>query len=385
MAGIQTAPVPIQLQLEPWTLDFWDKTWRPRYPFATDDFSHGLYPTDRQTAERLRYLQLNPHAVKNWLSVDIDHADGALRALWDSHGMVPNLITENPLNGHAHAHWALSEGVTWTDSGRLAPKRLYSAVGEGLRRKTDGDPGYSGLVTKNPLHPDWVTKWLHPNLYELSDLKAALGEFMPPAGWQTRHKPLVGEGRNVSLFKNLALASYRLVRHYWDNSEGFYQALLTAASEANAKFAEPLSDAEVRGIARSVHKWITTESRLWRDGRVAYEAHFIALQSWRGRRSGDVRAAKAEQTKVRVNQVAEQLALLSADGRVTNAQVAEAASVSVRTVQRYRQIDREAEARQFRRDCQTLYAGGLTMTAIGETLGCHRTTVSRALDRLIDD
>mgnify|MGYP002737289255 CR=1 FL=1 len=383
MAGIQTAPVPIQLQL-PWT-DFWDTSWWPRYPYATDDFSRGMYRTERETAVSKRYVQLNPQAVKNWLACDIDHVDGAMRALWDSEGqgLLPNLITENPHNGHVHALYALREPVTMTERARPEPIYLAASVTEGLRRRTDGDMGYSGFITKNPLHPDWDTRWLHQNLYELNDMRTGLGKDMPAFGWwRGRRESQSGLGRNVSLFESLRLSGYRLVTGFWFDSDGFYQALAAVAFEVNAQFAEPLPDAEVMGVVRSVHKWITSKSRLWRDGPTAYEAHFIALQSWRGKQSAQLRS---ERRRVQLEKVAEQLALLSPDGKVTNAQVAKAASVSERTVRRYRSMPRTeylAQAADFRQAAIVLYAGGLSMPAIGETLGKHKSTVYRALTRL---
>ncbi len=48
----------------------------------------------------------------------------------------------------------------------------------------------------------------------------------------------------------------------------------------------PLPLQEVAQIAKSIHKWITTKSRIWRDGQVIYEANFIAIQSARGRKGG---------------------------------------------------------------------------------------------------
>lgn len=53
-----------------------------------------------------------------------------------------------------------------------------------------------------------------------------------------------------------------------------------------ALFADPLPAREVEDIARSIHKWITTRSRMWRDGAVSCEATFIAMQSARGRKGG---------------------------------------------------------------------------------------------------
>ncbi|MEF2731376.1 MAG: primase C-terminal domain-containing protein, partial [Faecalibacterium sp.] len=58
--------------------------------------------------------------------------------------------------------------------------------------------------------------------------------------------------------------------------------------ELNATlFTDPLPAREVEDIARSIHKWITTRSRMWRDGAVANAATFVAMQSARGHKHGE--------------------------------------------------------------------------------------------------
>lgn len=47
----------------------------------------------------------------------------------------------------------------------------------------------------------------------------------------------------------------------------------------------PSTGNEAQQIAKSIHRWITTQSRMWSDGAAVYEATFIAIQSARGRKS----------------------------------------------------------------------------------------------------
>ena len=65
--------------------------------------------------------------------------------------------------------------------------------------------------------------------------------------------------------------------------------------ERNAGFSEAIPTSEADGIARSIHRWITTRSRMWADGAAAYEATLIAMQSARGRKSGQARRAVHQQ------------------------------------------------------------------------------------------
>lgn len=57
-------------------------------------------------------------------------------------------------------------------------------------------------------------------------------------------------------------------------------------------FPDPLPVREVNDTAKSIHKWITTRSRMWRDGAVANAATFVAIQSARGKKSGEARQSK---------------------------------------------------------------------------------------------
>ena len=369
--------------------DWWDQTWLPHYPLAADVLSHGIYPTERDRALTMRFIQANPRALQNLLVVDIDHVDGALRALEDSVGLVPNLITENPSNGHCHAVWALREPVTTTEVAHRKPMYLAASVIEGLRRKTDGDLGYSGLMTKNPLSESWVPWWGPQDLYSLNDLRTALGpEFMPKFGWWRGKRGKRGEqtglGRNCSLFEDLRLRAYRLVRHYWFDSGGLYDALLAETLAANAEFADPLPESEAIGIARSIHRWITTESRIWADGPLVYEANFSAIQSVRGKRSGEKRAAAAERTRERLVEIQQQQILTGSEA-LTMRQIAEAAGVSLRTAKHHLSIPRSeylANAERVRESALVLWAGGMSMSEIGEVLGRNRSTIYRALTRL---
>ena len=130
--------------------DRWGQMWLPLRPLASDDPLAGVYRHARPEALGMRYIESNPDALSNLLVVDNDHDDAALRACWQRPVWWPNVIVENPTNGHAHAVWALSEPVARTEYARRKPLALAAAVTEGLRRSVDGDQGYSGLTDQEP-------------------------------------------------------------------------------------------------------------------------------------------------------------------------------------------------------------------------------------------
>lgn len=283
----------------------WEQLWLPLWPLASDDLRAGVYRVSRASALGKRYIETNPHALSNLLVVDIDQPDAALRAVWDRHDWLPNAVVENPTNGHAHAVWALSEPVTRTEYARRKPLAYAAAVTEGLRRSVDGDAGYSGLLTKNPEHDDWAAYWFTDHLYSLDELATHLqdtGDLPAPSWARTRRKNPIGLGRNCAIFESARIWAYREARrirqrHEWptlDDSNDLRSVVETSVADLNTGYSEQLPLSETRAISTSIHKWITTRFDGWKDSRTVSEATFTTIQSARGRKSAEARAAKAK-------------------------------------------------------------------------------------------
>lgn len=267
----------------------WEQLWLPGFPLASDDLRAGIYRMARGKALGRRYIEANPDALSNLLVVDVDHPDALMRSIWDRDGWRPTAVVENPINGHAHAVWALAAPVTRTEYASRKATAYAAAVTEGLRRSVDGDRGYSGLITKNPQHAAWDLTWWTDQPYTLDHLSDRLddGGHLPPPSWRkTRRKNPVGLGRNCAIFETARTWAYREVRHHWGDPEGLHIAIRERVAELNAGYSEPLPANEAGDIARSIWRWITTRSQMWADGPVVYEATFTAIQSARGRKSG---------------------------------------------------------------------------------------------------
>lgn len=280
--------------------------WLPQRPLCCDDDYTALRRRSRADALRYKHIEANPSALVNTIVVDIDDADAKAMALWGHRGMLPNWIAENPVNGHAHAGWVLTYPVPRTDMARLKPLKLLHAATEGLRRSCDGDMSYAGLLMKNPEHPAWSSEIVEHDTYDLDNLRTTLEEAgdMPPASWRrTKRARTVGLGRNCVIFEEARHKAYRYVRTLPDRSPASSEALRLyvqrTCQELNAALPDPLPMREVEDIAKSIHKWITTRSRMWRDGAIANAATFITIQSARGKKSGEARQnvfkQKAEQ------------------------------------------------------------------------------------------
>lgn len=272
--------------------DLWDRIWLPRRPLATDDPTTGLTRTSRTLALDRRLIETNPAALTSLLAVDVDHPDALIRALWDRADWLPTVVTENPTSGHAHAIWALTAPVATTEYAHRRPLALAAAVTEGLRRSVDGDPAFGGLITKNPLNGNWSTHWVTSHTYGLNELAGHLddADLMPPTSWRrARRRNPIGLGRNCTIFETARTWAYREARHHWGDPDGLHRAITSTVRDLNQNFSEPLPSSETRAIATSIHKWITTKSRIWKDGPATYEATFITIQSARGKKSGQKR------------------------------------------------------------------------------------------------
>ncbi len=262
----------------------------PARPYCADYLNEGLLIRARRKALQFRHVQYNDPLRTFWLPFDVDRED-AFDA-WERGDLpAPNIIVTNPDNGHAHLSWLLKTPVLL--KGRPAPIRYAEAVQRGMSRRLEADPGYAGLIAKNPRHDDWRTQWLAPNAYDLADL----------AGWLTdadmRFRPKTREdmgflGRNVQVFDGVRQFAYREVRAFRRNGgtvEAFQARLVNVGAGFNSEFSSPLGPREVVAIAKSISKWTWTRFD---------ERRFVAIQSERGARSGQSRQAKAAELQAEI-------------------------------------------------------------------------------------
>lgn len=249
----------------------------PRRPYCSDDKTARLIRPLR-SALRFPYIQANPPHLHFWMLFDIDRAGGGL-AWEDANLPTPAWAAINKENAHAHIAWGLSAAVLTGDGARDAPLRYLCAVESAYRDKLQADPGYSGLITKNPLHPLWRVLRGTTHLYDLAELS----EYVD----LDRHKPKrgkveeIGLGRNCTLFDWLRQWAYVAVRRHRETRNFvLWQAeCYDKALERNGEFAYPLGPRECWHVAASVTKWT------WRKDANA-RAKFIERQRWKGQKGG---------------------------------------------------------------------------------------------------
>lgn len=219
----------------------------PRKPYCADDFSHGIRILPEKFALEKRYIQLNTPAVKSFMVFDIDRHDAALAAE-DSGLPPPTFIVINPKNHHAHVIYALSSPVCVSVKGREKPKKYLKTIERAYAGHLGADPGYCGLLAKNPWHGHWDTIAHENAVYDLATLAAYVNLSAVTKKMQKEN----AKGRNCTLFDRLRFWAYR--NHQGKMGQQWENALMNEAQRLN-DFQNPLPYREVKCIAKSVFRW----------------------------------------------------------------------------------------------------------------------------------
>lgn len=189
---------------------------------------------------------------------------------------------------------------------RLQPLRYLSAIESMMHQRLQADPGFAGLLTKNPMHPDWECLRGPQQGYSLSELAAHLPGIEkhfphPRHALATRE---IGLRRNVTLFDFLRKYAYQQIRHYKLDIRNFvaWQSHLNSrALTRNAEFLPQMDGTEVWHIAKSIAKWTCRRFDL-----AASDAQFSKLQAARGQASGLARRAAGEAARASARLMAAQ-------------------------------------------------------------------------------
>lgn len=246
----------------------------PRRPYCSDDpQAYGLQVLPSELALTKKLIQPNSPDKVSWLIFDVDKAGGAFA--WQDAGLpAPTISISNPENGRAHLYYGLKAPVCRSAAARSDPLRYLAAVEVAYADELGADLGYVGLLAKNPLHPHWRTMW-HPRLYELEEL----AEYVDLKKRRPGVPDVAGLGRNCTLFERLREWAYLAVLEHKRNgsSEDQWHALVREQAERLNVFGMPLTNSEVKCIAKSVARWTWREFSLDR---------FSEIQRARGKLGG---------------------------------------------------------------------------------------------------
>ena len=241
------------------------KSWLHERPRVTDRKGNPTWRTSRREALQMPYLEPNVTGIIQSLVItdrdkpDADRIAGVL-------GLPePSWVSINPHTTAGHIVYALKDPVTLTDAARRPPVNLLARIEHGLATVLDGDPGYTGILTKNPTH------YLHPTLwgpqearYGLRELAHALSDLkaLPQAGNARRNVQRSAVGRNVALFDETRTWAYKAIRRHWGAPQADWaRAVHAYAWDTNETrigndfTTGPLPWQEVTHLATSIQKW----------------------------------------------------------------------------------------------------------------------------------
>jgi hypothetical protein len=234
----------------------------PIKPYCTDDLAAGIRPRSYAHAIKRRYVQVNPPHLRVFLLFDLDYAGAGLA--WEDTALpMPAWAAVNRENGHAHLAYALSAPVLTADyGGRQAALRYLAAVEAAYRAKLKGDDGFSGLITKNPVHPFWKLLRGVPDAVKGYDLPylaefVNLDRFRPYVG--RSNVEAVGLGRNCTVFNLVSRWAYKNVLAFKQEGftrQGWVKAVNEQCLRVNGDFPAPMLENEVRCIAKSIGNWV---------------------------------------------------------------------------------------------------------------------------------
>ena len=269
----------------------------PNKPYCMDEKPGYMLIRTKAIAVKKPYIQVNPPLTTIYFVFDDDKEDSALS--WFDAGLPqPFWTTQNPLNGHCHHCYKLEIPLCTSEFASVKAIKYAQAVYYAYALKMGADLGYSELITKNPLHPQWRTTYWTKQAYSLD----YLADFVDLPKKLPKKLEVVGLGRNVTMFEKGRHWAYKAIRDYMHhNSSHEWERAVRAQIEAiNSGFEQPLPYSEVKATAKSIAKWV------WQ--RFSY-GDFSEIQAKRGakggKKGGAVRSAQYAELRVEAKKLKE--------------------------------------------------------------------------------
>lgn len=253
----------------------------PNKPYCSDDLHLGLQIRPKNLALLKRYIQPNHPYYTHFFVFDLDYPTAYIDFYYSMVGVpTPNLIVENPKNGHAHYIYQLATPIYQTNASNDKPIKYANAVYTALRQVLDADINYSGLITKNAVHSSWRTHVLREQPYTLDQLSERLDLTTRQINKEIKVDEAVGLGRNCCVFHTVRHWAYVEVRKYRAKSfNQWLDCVIAQCCSVNAQFTVPMQYNEVKGIAKSIARWV------WKRDGYAYQ-EFIDRQTRKGQLGG---------------------------------------------------------------------------------------------------
>lgn len=298
----------------------------PAKPYCSDDLSFGLQVRPKHIALLKKYIQPNHPYYTHFFVFDLDYPTAYVDLFYEMVGVpTPNLIVENPENGHAHYVYQLKTPIYQTDASKPKPIAYGNAVYSTLRELLKADVGYTGLITKNALHEHWRTHILRSEPYTLNQLANKLDLTQHKINKPITPDEAVGLGRNCCVFHTVRHWAYIEVRKYRGSTYNqWLNAVIEQCSKLNSQFTLPMNYNEVKGIAKSIARWV------WKRDSYCYQ-EFIDRQTRKSKlgasKGGTARSKQYQDKRKQAKEMQEQ--------GITNSVIAKVLDVDRRTIYRW--------------------------------------------------
>jgi hypothetical protein len=259
----------------------------PSHIYCTDDYRYGGQQMSKSFGIKKNYIQVNTPTYQQ--AILLDHDDEAFMAdlrYEYSHLPIPNIVIENKGNGRAHSITLLRSPVPKTEKSHKHPIAYCKAVETALTLEYDADPYYNHIWVKNPFSDAYRVHVLRDEPYDLGELADKL-EIKPFTAKEAKAEIALAKkraeseghflGRNCHLFDMVRHWAYQEIRNYRATDlELWRSAVMQETMVQNAMLNSPLDYNELKGIAKSIARWVWNK-----DGEA--QARFSAVQAHRGK------------------------------------------------------------------------------------------------------
>lgn len=250
----------------------------PNRPYVSNNFMNGLQVRPREKAIKWKYIELNPPHLRRFITFDVDHDQREILRrtksyknykpllydpLFDYGVQEPYWTVINRENGHAHFIYVLKKPVLCCEMAHLRPLRYLKRIVDVYTAKIKADPRYRGLISKNPFNKKawdiWTPLYHKQKPYTLAELIKGNGvdiNINANVSYAPVDEDIAGLGRNCYVFEHVRVRAYRERRNFWNKSYNEWRERVTyMCEEENANFSEPLGQAEINQIAKSITNW----------------------------------------------------------------------------------------------------------------------------------
>lgn len=288
----------------------------PLRPYVTNNLELGVTVRPLAQAGAWSYVQYNSPVADHLMIVDYDAPKGicindAIQGL-----AVPAWISRTPGTRRGHIVWALATPVLTTSASKIKPLQYLARIEEGYRKQINGDRGFAGLLTKNPISDVWDVDWIESRPYTLDELAS----HVQIERYTSKKKPIeiepVGLGRKVLTFERARKWSYSAVSLYWATGyEHWLEAVRSEIDAINRTFECPLPESHCKSIAKSIAKWVWARFTPLSKHQLVLATHTPAEQARRG-------ALKGAKRRVELMPKAKEMAAAGATQRQIAAELA---------------------------------------------------------------